>query len=175
MFQGALVLGLLILAILFSRNTYHPRDLIFAIAGLMTSLFGIVPSPQISQALFNPFTWIILGWWVLKKLQRRPTLFPLPLLLDIFSAYLFYFAMQNSGLAALLEPFFITWPTFLLCVLFFLFAQMLARWTAFPLSFALLFSIIPHSPILLGISIALGASFSRLHMKFHRHFYRAGL
>ena len=114
MFQGVVVLSLLIAAALFSRRTYHPRDLVFVIAGLITSLFGIVPSPQICKALFNPFTWILIVWWALRKLRRSPVLFPLPLLLDIFSAYLFYFAMQNSGLATFAASLLQQWPTLLL-------------------------------------------------------------
>lgn len=175
MFQGVVVLSLLIAATLFSRRTYHPRDLVFVIAGLSTSLFSIVPSPQISKALFNPFTWILIGWWALRKLGRNPILFPLPLLLDIFSAYLFYFAMQNSGLATSAASILEQWPTLLLLPLFFVFARLLSRSVSFPLTFALLYSISPHSPILSGIAIALGASFQRLQMKFHRHFYRARL
>ena len=106
--QGLAVIALLLLATIASKIVKsHPRDLIFAIAALLTPLLlGIVPSKQICQALANPTMLSLFGLWTiangaLSAPKPGPKISPLPLLIEIFTAYLFYFAIKNTALGSM--------------------------------------------------------------------------
>jgi hypothetical protein len=82
--------------------------------------------------LFHPFS--------LKRTFRDE--FPLPLLLEIFSATIFFTAMLNSGLSGWLASF-INWESpFYFLVFFFFCSQIVAHFMTRPLAFAALFSIV---------------------------------
>lgn len=232
--QAASVLGLLFSGIFFSQAKIPyfkslPRDLIFVIAGLLSSLLGIVPSTQIYQASANQSIFAVLGLWVLKEAseqhlfsflpkmnqkwtfgpKREPSRinfldhfrdtsrripigrrkwkacaillfflaaivvifmkapigtsffcaglctllihpfslkktfregFPLPFFLEIFGAYLFFFAIQNSGLSQWAASFIQGWPLLVLIPLFFSLALILSAIVPGPLAFAVFFS-----------------------------------
>ena len=150
--QGGAVLTLLILSVLASRFVKsHPRDLIFAIAALLTPLLGLVPSSQISQAFANKIMLSVVGLWFLISAWREKRFFPsaktfqekfpLPLLVEIFSAYLFYFACKNSGLDLWLVSFLQKFSFWTFLILSFFCTQGLAFLMPRPIVFALLFSI----------------------------------
>lgn len=91
--------------------------------------------------------------------------FPLPSLLEIFSAYLFFLAMQNSGLNVWLASFFSINTPFLLSTLFFVLAQIASHFMPRPIAFSILFSIAavlfsahPAQLMLMGINIAFAAA-----------------
>jgi hypothetical protein len=161
---GGVVLLLLFLSAIASKLLKsYPRDLIFAIASLLTPLFGIVPSGQICQAFANQVMLAVIGFWILTKslsLCRFPHWktfreeFPLPFLLEIFSAYLFFFAIKNSGLA---ELFLQGSSPFILLALSFLAAQFFSFFMPLPVVFALLFSFFSDTPLFFaaGATIAL--------------------
>ncbi len=142
-----------------------PRDLIFAIAALTCSFFGIISSTEIYKAMVNIPILTIIGLWTIGKVTKTyPKEFPLPLLLEIFSAWIFFFAMQNSGLASRAASWIQAWPPFLLFLGFFLVAQTLAHFMPRPVAFAVLFSIAlvlftGISLLLIGANIALAAAF----------------
>ncbi len=143
--QGPAVIALLLLATIASKIVKsHPRDLIFAIAALLTPLLGIVPSKQICQALANPPMLAILCLWAIAAAFRPKTWFqkfPLPLLLEIFSAYLFYFAIKNTALDSSAAAPLQNLPEWSLFGLLFLAAQALSFLMPRPIAFAILFSI----------------------------------
>jgi hypothetical protein len=151
--QAVATLSLLLLATISSKIVKsHPRDLIFAIAALLTPLLGIVPSKQICQAIANPPMLAILCLWAVAR-AFRPKKFPLPLLLEIFSAYLFYFAIKNTALDSWIAPFLQNLPQWSVLTLLFLAAQALAFLMPRPVAFAILFSI--GVPLLGAVTIAL--------------------
>ncbi len=156
--QAIAVLALLLLTTISSKIIKsHPRDLIFAIAALLTPLLGIVPSKQICQAIANPPMLAILCLWAIAK-AFRPKKFPLPLLLEIFSAYLFYFAIKNTALDSWIAPLLQNLPEWSVLTLLFLAAQALAFLMPRPVAFAILFSIgsaLFPEPLLAGATIAL--------------------
>jgi hypothetical protein len=204
---GGAVLALLFLSAIASKLVKsHPRDLIFAIASLLTPLFGIVPSEQICQAFTNQAMLAVIGFWIFTKSLRefspwktfaavalflaslaafsagiaigvsffcagllllfiRPfpigktfrEEFPLPLLLEIFSAYLFFFAIKNSGLAGLSALFLQGSSPWILLALSILAAQIFSFFMPLPVVFAVLFSFFSDSSLsfVAGATIAL--------------------
>ncbi len=145
---GGVVLVLLFLSAITSKLVKSlPRDLIFAIASLLTPLFGIVPSGQICQAFANQVMLAVIGFWIFTKSLHRFSHwktfrgeFPLPLLLEIFSAYLFFFAIKNSGLAGLSSLFLQGYSPLILLTLCFLAPQIFSFFMPLPVVFAVLFS-----------------------------------
>jgi hypothetical protein len=81
--------------------------------------------------LFHPFS--------MKKTFREE--FPLPLLLEIFSASIFFFAMRNSGLSGWVATFIDGKPPVIFLTLFFFLAQIAAHFMPRPLAFAVIFSV----------------------------------
>ena len=141
------------------------KDLIFVIIALMTSFFGIISSTEIYKAIINIPILVVVGLWLLGKITKTFNKeFPLPLLLEIFSAWIFFFAMQNSGLASWSASLIQAWPPFLFFLVFFLIAQTFAHFMPRPVAFAVLFSIaftlFTGVPLLLiGANIAVAAAF----------------
>lgn len=150
--QGGIVLGLLFSSILLSRITKaFPEDLIFTFAALFHAFFGIVSSTELYQASVNQFILAVLGLWIigkafdllrpfsLKKTFREQ--FPLPLLLEIFSAAIFFFAMRNSGLSQWCASSIYGASPFIFLPLFFFIGHIAAHFMPRPIAFAMLFSI----------------------------------
>ncbi len=151
--QAIAILSLLLLTTIASKIIKsHPRDLIFAIAALLTPLLGIVPSKQICQAIANPPMLAILCLWAIAR-AFRPKKFPLPLFLEIFSAYLFYFAIKNTALDSWIAPLLQNLPQWSVLTLLFLSAQALSFLMPRPIAFAISFSI--GVPLLAAATIAL--------------------
>jgi hypothetical protein len=233
--RGGIVLALLIAAIFFSRRIKtFPRDLIFTISALLSSLFGIVTSTQLYKAGVNQTILTVLGLWVIAKAMQKQRLlpfsrvypkwaqtsnaspvkwkkcvilllllgaisaifagmaigsaffsvgllllllrpfplrksfaeeFPLPFLLETFSAYIFFFAIQSSGLSQWVASSLQGWGLPALLLLFFSFAQLASHGMPRPLAFAIPFSVAlalfterPVPLFLSGITMALAAA-----------------
>ena len=92
--------------------------------------------------------------------------FPLPLLLEIFSAYIFLFATQNSGISQWVASLVKGWSTPILLFLFFVSAQALSYFIPRFLTFLMLFSVvlalfsIPVQVFLFGVCIAIATAIS---------------
>jgi hypothetical protein len=91
--------------------------------------------------------------------------FPFPALLEIFSAYVFFFAMQRSGLDAWFAGVLAFLSPYVLLPLFFVLAQVFAHFMPRPVAFSILFSIMlnivngyPTQLVLAGITIAFGTA-----------------
>lgn len=86
--------------------------------------------------------------------------FPLPALLEIFSAYVFFYAMQGSKLNASLASLVAYSSAWVLLPLAFILAQLLAHFMPRPIAFASLFSIAlaavfhPAELLLIGVNLA---------------------
>ncbi len=87
--------------------------------------------------------------------------FPLPFLLEIFSAYIFFFALQNSNVSQWLASFVTFQSPVLSLTLFFILAQVLAHFMPRPLAFSALFSMAlvlfqaqPEHLLLISVNIA---------------------
>ena len=143
--QGLAVIALLLLATIASKIVKsHPRDLIFAIAALLTPLLGIVPSKQICQALANPTMLSLFGLWTIATVFRPKTWSeksPLPLLIEIFTAYLFYFAIKSTALGSWTAALLQNLPQWSALALLFLSAQAFSFLVPRPIAFAILFSL----------------------------------
>ena len=90
--------------------------------------------------------------------------FPLPLLLEIFSAYLFYFALHNTGIDAWMGSFFQDFPFWAFLLASFLAAQAFAFAMPRPVAFAVIFStarVLLAGPLLFiaGATVALSLIF----------------
>ena len=180
--QGGAVLAVLVLSVTASRLLkFHPRDLIFAIGALTTPLLGIISSSQIGQSFANPTMLTVLALWFLisawqdrRFFPRAKTIrekFPLPLLLEIFSAYLFYFACKNSGLDHWISFFLKGLPFWAFLILSFLSAQALAFSMPRPVAFALLFSLVLSlfsGPFLFVATVSIAASLLLNFLLFYR-------
>lgn len=91
--------------------------------------------------------------------------FPLPPLLEIFSAYIFFIAMQNSGLSNWLASLISVRSPSLILTLFFFITQLLSHLMPRPVAFSIPFSIAltlfsnhPAQLLLIGINIAFAAA-----------------
>ena len=74
--QGGVVLALLLLPILLTKLLKKiPRDLLFTISALLSSLAGIISSAQLYQSAANQAIFTILGLWLLGKAMQQQGIF----------------------------------------------------------------------------------------------------
>ena len=103
--QGGVVLALLLLPLLLTKFLKKiPRDLLFTIAALLSSLAGIISSAQLYQSAANQAIFTILGLWLLGKAMQQQGTFHSCLHLfspvkkeSIFSRILFFFQAVIFG------------------------------------------------------------------------------
>jgi hypothetical protein len=128
------------------------------------TIFGILAGAAIGSAFFFAgLLLLLIRPFPLKKSFREE--FPLPLLLEIFGAYVFFFAMQNSGLSAWAASFVDGMSPLVILPLFFFCALLASHVMPCPLAFAVLFSVAltlfpgqPDALFLAGANIALAAA-----------------
>ncbi len=131
---------------------------------LFAALFSIFIGLPIGTALFcTGIATLAIRAFPIKQTFLEE--FPLPVLLEFFSAYLFYFAIANSGLDDCLATLIPSKSLYFALPLFFILAQVISRFTPRAVAFAVLFSVAlslfnghPRQILAAGIVIALSTA-----------------